>query len=245
MDRLCIVSGGANGIGAGIVRRLHQDGYYVMFCDVDRENGERLAADLSRDNHAAYFVRCDIKNDADVSHMVEVVARLGIPLYAVINNAGIFPRRRFLDISLQEWSDVIATNLTGPFVLTQRLVPLMIPNGDGVIVNIGSGQSFRGDALGIHYTSTKHAIRGLTKSLALALGPNGIRVNAIAPGPTLTSQALQVRSRDELLDRGRQLPLRRIGQPSDVAGIVSFLLGDDARYLTGQIIPVNGGADMP
>ena len=109
----------------------------------------------------------------------------------------------------------------------------MIPNGDGVIVNIGSGQWFRGDALGVHNTSTKHAIRGLTKSLALALGPNGIRVNAIAPGPTLTSQALQVRSREELLNRGRQLPFGRIGEPNDIAGVVSFLLGNDARYLTG------------
>jgi NAD(P)-dependent dehydrogenase (short-subunit alcohol dehydrogenase family) len=169
MDRLCIVTGGANGIGAGIVRRLHEDGYYVLFCDVNRENGERLAADLSRDNQAVYFVPCDIKSDADVSRMTEVAAGLGIQLYAVINNAGIFPRRQFLDISLQEWTDVIATNLTGPFLTAQRLVPLMIPNGDGVIVNIGSGQSFRGDALGVHYTSTKHAIRGLTKSLALAL----------------------------------------------------------------------------
>jgi NAD(P)-dependent dehydrogenase (short-subunit alcohol dehydrogenase family) len=245
MDRLCIVTGGANGIGAGIVRRLHEDGYHVLFCDVDRENGERLAWDLSRDNHAVYFVACDIKSEADVNRMVEAVPGLGIQLYALINNAGIFPRRNFLEISLQEWTDVIATNLTGPFVIAQKLVPLMIPHRDGVIVNIGSGQSFRGDALGVHYTSTKHAIRGLTKALALALGPDGIRVNAIAPGPTLTSQALQVRSREELLDRGRQLALGRIGQPSDVAGVVSFILGNDARYLTGQIIPVNGGSDMP
>ena len=245
MDRLCIITGGANGIGAAIVRRLHDDGYHILVCDVDRENGERLAEDLSRDNHAVYFVPCDIKSDADVSRMTQVAAGLGIQLYAVINNAGIFPRREFLEVPLQEWSDVIATNLTGPFVITQRLAPLMIHNGNGVIVNIGSGQSFRGDALGVHYTSTKHAIRGLTKSLALALGPKGIRVNAIAPGPTLTSQALQVRSREELVNRGRQLPLGRIGQPSDIAGVVSFLLGDDARYLTGQIIPVNGGSDMP
>ena len=82
MDRLCVVTGGANGIGAwNRQAHLHEDGYHVLFCDVDKENGERLAADLSRDNHAAYFVRCDVKNDADVSRMVEVAARLGIPLY--------------------------------------------------------------------------------------------------------------------------------------------------------------------
>jgi 3-oxoacyl-[acyl-carrier protein] reductase len=121
----------------------------------------------------------------------------------------------------------------------------MIPHGSGVIVNIASGLSFRGDAFGVHYAATKHAIRGLTKSLALALGPRGIRVNAVAPGPTLTRQALQARSREDLIARGRQLPLGRIGQPADIAGAVSFLLSDDAAYMTGQTILVNGGADMP
>jgi NAD(P)-dependent dehydrogenase (short-subunit alcohol dehydrogenase family) len=197
MDRLCIVTGGAKDVGEGIVRRLHRDGYHVLFCDIDREKGERLAEELACDKHDAYFVACDVKSGADVGRMVEIVTGIGISLYAVINNAGIFPRRNFLEIPLQEWSDVIATNLTGTFLVAQQLAPLMILNGDGAIINIASGQSFRGDALGVHYTSTKHAIRGLTKSLALALGPNGIRVNAITPGPTLTSQALQARSPED------------------------------------------------
>lgn len=245
MSSLCIVTGGANGIGEGIVRRLHDDGYTVLICDVDKKKGEALSQELSRDNHAARFIECDVKIIADISHLIEATRELEVPLYALINNAGIFPRQKFSDISLQEWNEVVATNLTGPFLLTQQAVPLMHPNRDGVIINIASGQSFKGDALGVHYTSTKHAIRGLTKSLALALGPDGIRVNAIAPGPTLTLQALQVRSREELIERGCQLPLGRIGQPQDIAGVVSFLLGDDARYITGQTILVNGGSDMP
>lgn len=245
MSQLCIVTGGANGIGEGIVRRLHDDGYDVLFCDVDTRKGEALSQELSRGNHAVHFIPCDVKSVADVSQMINAARDLRIPIYSLINNAGIFPRRVFSEVSLQEWNEVIATNLTGPFLVTQQVVPLMLPNGDGVIVNIASGQSFRGDALGVHYTSTKHAIRGLTKSLALALGPHGIRVNAIAPGPTLTSQALQARSHEELIERGRQLPLGRVGQAQDIAAVVSFLLGDDARYITGQTIPVNGGSDMP
>ncbi|MEX0806545.1 MAG: SDR family oxidoreductase [Candidatus Binatia bacterium] len=245
MNQLCIVTGGANGIGEGIVRRLHDDGYCVLFCDVDKQKGEALAQELTRDQNPAFFLSCDIKNTTDIGRMTDAAANLKIPVYAVINNAGIFPRRAFLEIPLQEWNEVVATNLTGPFLVTQQVVPLMLPNRDGAIVNIASGQSFRGDALGIHYTSTKHAIRGLTKSLALALGPHGIRVNAIAPGPTLTSQALQARSREELIDRGRQLPLGRVGEPEDIAAVVSFLLGPDGHYITGQTIPVNGGSDMP
>jgi 3-oxoacyl-[acyl-carrier protein] reductase len=245
MNKLCIVTGGANGIGEGIVRRLHQDGYEVLFCDVDKEKGEALAQELSYKKKSTHFVSCDVKNPADVGQMIDAAAGLKVPIYAVVNNAGIFPRRAFLEVSLQEWNDVIATNLTGPFLVTQKIVPLMLPQGEGIIVNIASGQSYRGDALGIHYTSTKHAIRGFTKSLALALGPHGIRVNAIAPGATLTIQALQARTREEIIERGRQLPLGRTGQPKDIAGVVSFLLGPDAGYITGQTIPVNGGADMP
>ena len=245
MTKLCIVTGGANGIGEEIVRRLHHDGYCVMSCDVDRKKGEALAQELTSDECAAHFTPCDIRSAPDVARVIDAVASVKLPVFALVNNAGIFPRRAFLEISIQEWNEVIATNLTGAFIMTQQLVPLMLQNGDGVVVNIASGQSFRGDAFGVHYTSTKHAIRGLTKSLALALGPDGIRVNAIAPGATLTSQALQARSREGLIQRGQQLPLGRIGQPEDIAGVVSFLLSDDARYITGQTIPVNGGADMP
>src|SRR6187200_2650312 len=123
MDRLCIVTGGANGIGAAIVKRLHEDGYHVLFCDVDRENGERLAKDLSRNEHAVSFVPCDIESDTDVGRMVENVAGLGIQLYASSIMREYFADDSFWDISLQEWTDVIATNLTAPFLLAQRLVP--------------------------------------------------------------------------------------------------------------------------
>lgn len=191
MSQLCIVTGGGNGIGEGIVRRLHDDGYAVLFCDVDKKKGEALSEELHHDNRPVHFIACDVKNVTDVNRMINTARDLEISVHGLINNAAIFPRRAFFEVSLQEWDEVIATNLTGPFLVAQQVVPLMLPNRDGVIINMASGQSFRGDALGVHYTSTKHAIRGLTKSLALALGPHGIRVNAIAPGPTLTSQALQ------------------------------------------------------
>lgn len=245
MQKLAIVTGGANGIGEGIVRRLVSDGYSVLISDLDEGRGKALAAELLTPQSRVEFVHCDVGKPEDVVRMTELASRINIPVYAVINNAGIFPRTPFLELSLEEWEKVIKTNLTGPFLVTRSLIPHMLRQGDGVVINIVSGLSFRGDPLGVHYTSSKHGLRGLTKSLALALASHGIRVNAIAPGPTYTNQALQVSSPEKLLDLGRQLPLGRIGEPGDIAGVVSFLLGRDARYLTGQTILVNGGADMP
>lgn len=243
--RLVVVTGGANGIGEGTVRRLAKDGYHVLFCDVDTPKGETVAAELTRAGLVAEFVSCDVSRPQHVSNMSQRASTIGPALYAIVNNAGIFPRRPFLELSIEEWERVIATNLTGTFLVARTLVPLMIPQHDGVIINMASGLSFRGDPLGTHYASSKHGIRGFTKSLALALGPQGIRVNAIAPGATETAQALQASSREELIERGHALPLGRIGQPSDVANVISFLLGPDARYITGQTLLVNGGADMP
>ncbi len=245
MNKLVVVTGGANGIGEGIVRRLAADGYDVLACDIDGEKGESVVAELSAVGLAAHFVSCDVSQPEDVQQMAAFATDLEVPIYALVNNAGIFPRSPFLEVSLEEWQKVIGTNLTGPFLVTRALVPEMLQRGDGVIVNLTSGLSFRGDAHGVHYASSKHGIRGLTKSMALALGPHGIRVNAVTPGPTETAQALQARSREELHERGRQLPLGRVGQPRDIASVVSFLLGSDAAYVTGQTLLVNGGADMP
>jgi len=181
----------------------------------------------------------------DVDRLASIVKDAAMPLYAIVNNAGIFPRSSFPETTLDEWNRVIATNLTGPFIVSRTLVPFLIESRNGVIVNIASGLAFRGDPRGVHYSASKHGIRGLTKSLALALGPHGIRVNAVTPGMTETAQAMQVSTREEIHERGRQLPLGRAGQPQDVAGVVAFLLGADAAYITGQTLLVNGGADMP
>ena len=181
---------------------------------------------------------------ADVARLGSVAGGLGDPVYGVVNNAGIFPRSPFLQLDLGEWNRVIATNLTAPFLVSQTLAPAMLAAGEGAIVNLASGLAFRGDPLGAHYASSKHGIRGLTKSLALALAPT-VRVNAIAPGVADTAQALQGRPHEELEAQGRRLPLGRLAQPADIARAVAFLLSPEAGFITGQTIPVNGGADMP
>jgi 3-oxoacyl-[acyl-carrier protein] reductase len=244
MSKLVVVTGGANGLGQGIVRRLAADGYRVLFCDVDTAGGQALAAELAAAGQTVDFTPIDVSDPRDVVRLGEVASGLGDPLYAVVNNAGIFPRSSFFELSLAEWNRVIATNLTAPFLVAQTLAPAMLAAGEGVIVNLASGLAFRGDPLGVHYTASKHGIRGLTKALALALAPT-IRVNAIAPGVADTAQAAQGYPREELLAQGRRLPLGRIAQPRDIARAVAFLLSPDAEFITGQTIPVNGGADMP
>jgi len=244
MPKLVVVTGGANGLGQGIVRRLAGDGYRVLFCDVDTEGGPALAVELSGAGLAVDFVPADVSVAADVARLGSVASGLGDPLYGVVNNAGIFPRSPFLQLDLEEWNRVIATNLTGPFLVSQTLAPAMLAAGEGAIVNLASGLAFRGDPLGAHYASSKHGIRGLTKSLALALAPT-VRVNAIAPSVADTAQALQGRPHEELVAQGRRLPLGRIAQPADIARAVAFLLSAEAGFITGQTIPVNGGSDMP
>lgn len=243
--KLVVVTGGAAGIGEGIVRRLADAGYAVLFCDKDVGKGKDLEEELNGSGQPVQFAPADVSQLEDVNRLASIVKSAATPLYAIVNNAGIFPRSSFPETTLDEWNRVIATNLTGPFIVSRALVPFLIEAGDGVIVNVASGLAFRGDPLGVHYSASKHGIRGLTKSLALALGRHGIRVNAVTPGMTETAQATQVRTREEIHERGRQLPLGRAGQPQDVAGVVAFLLGPDAGYMTGQTLLVNGGADMP
>jgi 3-oxoacyl-[acyl-carrier protein] reductase len=245
MGRLAVVTGGANGIGQAIVRRLAADRYTVLFCDVDREGGPALAQELTAAGLDVHFTPADVSKVEDIANLAEVVRSLDGPVYAVVNNAGIFPRSPFLELSVEDWERVLATNLTGPFLVSRALLPSMLEGGEGVIINFSSRLGYHGDPSGAHYAASKHGVRGLTKSMALALGPRGIRVNAIAPGPTDTAQAWQAGPREELLARGRQLPLGRVAQPADIANVVAFLLGPDAAYVTGQTIPVNGGADMP
>lgn len=245
MGKLAVVTGGANGIGKGIVRRLAMDGYQVLFCDVDKNGAEAHMDELRAANLDVQFCLCDVSNPEHVARLADAVNQLENRVYAIINNAGIFPRTPFLELELEEWGRVIATNLTSAFLVTRALVSPMLQTRDGVVVNLVSGLAFRGDPLGAHYSASKHGLRGLTKSLAMALGGYGIRVNAIAPGPTETAQALQGMAREDLLALGSRLPLGRVGQPADVAAAVAFLLGPDARYITGQTILVNGGSDMP
>jgi NAD(P)-dependent dehydrogenase (short-subunit alcohol dehydrogenase family) len=239
---IVVMTGAAQGIGRAIALRLSTSGIRLALWDV-LEDGLAQTAEACRSNGSE--ARTDIVDMGD-ARAVERAARallddLGTP-YAVINNAAIFPRAFVLDMDLEQWERVLRVNLTAPFLLTKLLAPAMVDAKRGVVINVASTVGLRGDPRGAHYASSKAGLIALTKSYAQALGPSGIRVNCILPGISDTAQPLAGMTRDELLGKGRDIPLGRIGRAEDMAGIVAFLLGPDALYISGQSIAINGAA---
>ena len=235
-----VVTGAAQGIGSAIALRLAGAGVRLALWDIAtgglRDTAERCRA-------LGVEVKTYTVDMADRA-AVEGAGRAALvdfgTLFGLINNAAIFPRSFVLDTDPEEWDRVLRVNLTGPFLAVRSIAPAMVAAGRGAIVNIASTVALRGDPHGAHYAAAKAGVMGLTKSLALALAPH-VRVNCVMPGITETAQPLGAMTRDELIAKGQQIPLGRVGQPEDAAGVVAFLLGNDAAYITGQSIAVNGG----
>ncbi|THV21249.1 SDR family NAD(P)-dependent oxidoreductase [Glycomyces paridis] len=229
--RVAVVTGGARGIGESYVRALHAAGARVVVADVLADEGKALAADLD----GAVFTELDVTDEGAWERAIgEVLDSLGA-VDVLVNNAGIANAAPIEHFTLAKWNAVIAVNLTGTFLGCRAVVPAMKAAGRGSIVNVSSVEGLRGSERLHGYTATKFAVRGLTKSLAVELGPDGIRVNSVHPGFILTDMTTRV-DPERLL-----IPLRRPGVPADLAGTVVFLAGDDSAYLTGAEIVVDGG----
>ena len=241
---MVIVTGAAQGFGRAIARRLSSQGARVALWDVQpAEETERLCREAGGDVRAW---QVDVAQDDQIARGVEEVeATWGIP-YALVNNAGIHPRSTALDMDTALWERVLRVNLTGTFVCSRTVARRMLDAGKGLIINTASGRALEGAVNGASYASSKAGIVALTKTLALEWAQHDIRVNCVIPGVSDTAQPLDApgETRESLLARGSRIPLGRIGQPEDVAGIIAFLLGPDATYMTGQCVAVNGGAIM-
>lgn len=241
---VAIVTGAAQGIGRAIALRLAAEGVVVAAWDVLAAGGAETVRLCQDAGSQATFWHVDVADEQQIVDAAgEVEGRLGVPA-ALINNAGIFPRSAAIDMETALWERVLRVNLTGNFLCSRTVGRQMIAAGQGIIVNIASGRAIQGAVRGAHYAASKAGIVSLTKTLALEWAAHGIRVNCVIPGVTDTAQPLEDTSRDELIARGASLPLGRIGQPDDIAGVVAFLLSTDAKYMTGQAIAVNGGAIM-
>ena len=168
------------------------------------------------------------------------------PVFAVINNAGIHPRSPAIDVPLEMWNQTLAVNLTGSFLTAQAFAKDMIRESRGCIINLASGRAIAGAPFGIHYAASKAGIIAMPKTLAAEWAQFGIRVNAIIPGVSETRQPLEADgvTLENLRERGKNIPLGRVGHPDDIAGMVMILLNKDAAYITGQAIAINGGAIM-
>ncbi|MGN2639903.1 SDR family NAD(P)-dependent oxidoreductase [Nocardia takedensis] len=231
--RTAVVTGGASGIGRGIVDRLRAEGYRVAVLDLNPPDD---------DPHAH---RADVTDPDQVAAALDAVrADLG-PITILVNSAGLEGFERFAKISFDVWQRVVEVNLHGVFHCVQAVLPDMVNAKWGRIVNISSSSTHSGQPFMAHYVAAKSAVNGLTKALALELGPSGITVNAVPPGfidtPMLRKNEQARRLGGTVEDHIQRTPVRRIGLPADIAAACAFLISEDAGYITGQILGVNGG----
>lgn len=245
-NRVALVTGGGSGIGRAISRRLAGDGFAVAVLDVNGESAEKVAAECVEQGHRAVaFGGVDVSDRARVNDAVQRVRDQLGPVHVLVNNAGITGFKEFLKITDEVWDRIVAINLNGPFYCTQAVVPDMIEAGWGRIVNISSSSAQSGQQYMSHYVASKAGLVGFTKSLALELGPKGITVNTVPPGFVDTPMLRASEERGLLggtVDHHAELtPVRRPGRPEDIANACAFLVSDEAGYITGQVLGVNGG----
>ncbi len=244
-ERTAIVTGGGSGIGLAIAERLAADGLAVGVLDRDGDAAAGAAAKIAAAGGTAVGLTADVTDRATIDAAVEEL-RSGLGAATVlVNSAGLDGFSSFLKISAETWNRVIEVNLTGTFHCCQAVVPDMLAARWGRIVNISSSSAQSGQPLMTHYVASKAGVIGFTKALALELGPRGITVNTIPPGFIDTPMLRRSESRG-LLGEGvdhhaAQTPVRRVGRPEDIAAACSFLVRDEASYVTGQVIGVNGG----
>jgi 2-hydroxycyclohexanecarboxyl-CoA dehydrogenase len=245
MPRTAVVTGGASGIGLAIAGRLAGDGHQVAVLDVNGDAAAMAAQTIAASGADAVGVTADVTDRAAIAAGLEQVhARLG-PVTVLVNSAGLDGFDPFLDITPERWDRLLAVNLTGTFNMCQLVLPDMIGEGWGRIVNISSSSTHSGQPFMAHYVSAKSGVNGLSKSLALEFGPRGITVNVIPPG-FIDTPMLRAAERRGLLggsveEHAARTPVRRAGRPEDIAAMCAFLVRDEASYITGQIIGVNGG----
>jgi NAD(P)-dependent dehydrogenase (short-subunit alcohol dehydrogenase family) len=239
-NRVAVVTGAGRGIGRAIASRLAAMGAAVVVAEL-ADYGEATAAELRAAGADCRFVRVDVADAGQVEGLAYEVTRRYGRVDILVNNAGSRPTRRFLEMRLPEWERVLAVNLTGAFNCCSAMAPGMAERRWGRIVNLTSLAAQRGSTGGhSHYAAAKAGLIGLTRSLALELAPFDVTVNAVAPG-WIDTEGWQGELEGRRQGFAAKVPLGRLGAPEDVAHAVGFLVSEQASYLTGIVLPVNGG----
>jgi NAD(P)-dependent dehydrogenase (short-subunit alcohol dehydrogenase family) len=241
-DRVTIITGSGSGLGRVLAHRFAAEGAAVVVADVVGQRASAVADEISESGGRSLALTTDVTKAADVEAMVGVVRDEFGPVDILVNNAAKATDADFLDLSEEAWDEDVAITLKGSFLCSQAVLADMTKNGSGVILNISSvnALAYYGNEA---YSAAKAGILNLTRSLAVRYGPSGVRVNAIAPG-TLKTPAWEKRRKEDpdVFERvARWYPLGRIGEPEDVAGAVLFLASDEAAWISGAVLPVDGG----
>jgi NAD(P)-dependent dehydrogenase (short-subunit alcohol dehydrogenase family) len=241
--RVVIITGAAQGIGAACARRVVQDGAAVALWDLADEAGTALAAEINAAGGHAIYQHCNVARKAEVeAALAATLARFG-HVDGLVNNAGIFKAAPFLEVSEEDWDAVIAVNLKGSFLVGQAVAREMVKRQRGAIVNMSSVNGTLAIPSIASYNASKGAINQLTRVMALSLADQGVRVNAVAPGTIATELARSaVLTSEEAKARiMSRTPMKRLGEPEEIADVAAYLLSDAASYVTGEIVVADGG----
>ncbi len=238
--KTALVTGGAKGIGAAVCRALAKDGYNIA---LNFNTSEKEALSLKNELSAVTSVeifKADVSDSEQVKKMFSEIENIFGGADVLVNNAGIAQQALFTDITDEMWQKMIGTNLTGAFNCCRSALPYMIRQKCGSIINIASMWGEVGASMEVHYSAAKAGLIGLTKALAKEVGLSGITVNAVSPGVVLTDMMAQFSDEDKKV-LADETPMGVLGTPEDIAAAVSFLASEKARFITGQVVSVNGG----
>ena len=244
MSRVAVVTGAASGMGLAVAQRLAAAGHRIALFDLDGDGATQAAEELQATGVAAAAMKVDVTDRAAVDDATERARRELGPVEIIVTSAGFDEFQSFTDITPAAWERMLAVNLTGTFNCVQAAIPDMLAAGWGRIVTISSSSAQSGAARMAHYVASKGGVVGLTKALAVEYAPNGITVNTIPPGFIDTPMARRAEARGDLpnIDAiAARTPVRRAGTPDDIAAACAFLCSEEAGYITGQAIGVNGG----
>jgi meso-butanediol dehydrogenase / (S,S)-butanediol dehydrogenase / diacetyl reductase len=253
-DKRIIVTGSGRGIGKAIARRFAEEGAAVAICDIDRETAEATAAEINDTGGTALAIELDVRSSESVRGMLDAVVAEWGRVDVLVNNAGITIAKPVVEFTEEEWERTLDINLKGVFRCSQLAAVQMITQGGGKIINLSSESGKTAKPNFTIYAASKFGVVGFTQGLAQELAPHGITVNAVCPGIVHTpmweeldrvlAKRMGKKEGEILATRKEQIPLGRLEQPEDVAGVVAFLASEDANYMTGQSVNVTGGREF-
>lgn len=242
-NKVAVITGGSNGIGKATVYKFVEEGAKVIIWDIVKDAGEALAKELQEKGLNVYFMEVNTADAESVEKATQETLKEHGSIDILINNAGITRDSTLLKMTHEQWDQVIAVNLTGVYNCMRSIAPSMVEQGSGVILNASSVVGLYGNFGQTNYAATKAGVIGMTQTLAKELGRKGVRVNAVAPGFILTDM-VKAMPEEVLAKMASRVPLQQLGTPEDIANTYAFLASDQARYITGTTISVDGGITL-